>query len=275
MIRSVLALDVREGFRELAPWCVIAVAYALVLAFTLALASAARGADVPLTLGNLVASALGGMGRFLPSPSEPFELPVAWVVTLLLPAYATLGYPYRDLEGFGQKVLVASGARRHWWLSKCLWVTMCVLAYWCLFFGVAAVISTAVNGSLSLFVSADLPRVLGVDLFTSFDTQEFALFIVAVPLISVALCLGQLCVSLVLRSVLSFAVTFAVLFVSAFYYDNPLLIGNYLMAFRSHGLVVDGFQPMWGLMLAVFVSVASLVVGGLLFSRKDILGKGD
>lgn len=269
-------IDMREGFRANARWYLADAALAITLAASFALAARAKGFDaslVPCNFGNLMANALAGMEAFLPSPQEPFAFPASWAVTMLLLAYMTLGYPYRDLTGFGQKVLISSGRRLGWWLSKCAWVFMSVIAFWAVFFGATALTALVLGGNLTLSVSPDIQRVLRWNVLVWFDEGSFAAFLLCVPIGTVAMCMAQLCLSLFIRPSLSYLSTFAGLFLAAFYYQIPLLLGNYLMALRTPGVVGSGFPPLAGLVLSLVIIGTSIVMGAWRFSRMDILEK--
>ena len=274
MMASSFSIDLREGFRTTARWYLAAIFLALVFAASFALASRAKGFDarqVPCGFGDLIANALAGMATFLPSPREPFKFPVSWAITLLLLAYITLGYPYRDLMGFGQKALVACRSRRSWWLSKCSWVVASVCAFWIVFYGVTFLMAVILGGGPSLAVSPQLERVLQWDVPVRYSEPDFVAFILLVPIMTSAICLFQLCISLFLRPAISYLVTFSGLFLAAFYYQLPFLPGNYLMAMRTPGVVGSGFSPLWGLILAVVLGIGSSVAGAYRFSRMDIL----
>ncbi|WP_058270892.1 hypothetical protein [Olsenella massiliensis] len=275
MIVRLINMDLREGLRSVARWYGAAVVLACASGGAYVLTSVASIQKVPWSLGNILAGNLAGMAPFLPSPTDPFRFPVSWAFLLLLLHFITLDYPYRDLMGFGEKVLASAGSRWAWWLSKCVWVVASVLLYWAVHLGVCALFACIPGGGLSLDVSQDLYHMMHLDMNVRPDTGTFALFLVGVPCMTAALCLFQLFLSLVAGQTLSYLASFSILFLSAFYYACPLLPGNYLMAMRSPGVVGQGFgfPPQWGLALALGVAVFSIVTGGIAFVRMDILGK--
>ncbi|MDD5799478.1 MAG: hypothetical protein PUD09_02355 [Coriobacteriales bacterium] len=268
-------IDLREGFRSLRKWFLVAEALFVCEGGLYLLASVINSKRPPCTFGNEMVVTLAGMQAYLPGMSDPFRFPVSWVILLMLVSYMTLGFPYRDLEGFGQKVLTKSGSRWRWWLSKCVWVTLCVLVYWALLYATLMVFSMATGNGISLKVSDAVPKLVQADLTIRPNTDEFVAFLLVAPCVMTSLCLLQLCLSLFIRPTLSYVATLSILFLSAFYYQCPLLPGNYLMMFRSLGLVRDGYPALQGLVLAIVLGTASVVVGGVAFRRKDILGRTD
>lgn len=276
MRRSPLHLDLTEGLREVGKWYFVCAALAASSAISFALTARARGFspdEAPCNFGNLTACAFAGMEAFLPSPSEPFQFPVSWALMMLLVTYMTLGYPYRDLMGFGQKVLISSANRRSWWLSKCVWTTVCVLLFWTVFLGVTALASMILGGGLGLEISPSIEKVLRLRIPVRFNEMDYLAFLCSILPITTALCLAQLCLSLFVTPMISYLAMFSLLFLSAFYYQAPFLLGNYLMALRTPGFAGSGFHPAWGVLLAVLLSMCSIAIGDKRFSHMDILEK--
>lgn len=70
-----------------------------------------------------------------------------------------------------------------------------------------------------------------------------------------------------------FCLVTAILFMSAFL-PGSFLIGNYLMALRSAGMVAGGASATMGATLAVAIVLLSLTAGSLAFKKLDIIGRG-
>lgn len=266
-------LDMQQGFSAL--WrsylATTGLFFLLVLALHLDAAGRMTG---PFSLGDYLVSFVAGSKTYSFSPEEPFRFPIAWAALLMLGAYATLWYPYRDLMGMGKHLMVSMGSKWTWWLSKCAWVVCSVVLFCLIGLVVACVCTVVLGGSLSLDVSGPLPSILDFNLAdVAYAPQGVGLFLfVAVPVALVALCLVQLTASLLLRPVLGYAVTMALLLLSLFY-ENPWLLGNELMAARSTSLLIEGIPPLSGLVVSATFAVLAVVLGGMLFSWMDILAK--
>lgn len=268
-----VSADFRSGFpdarRRLALLALISAGMA---GLTWLLAKAMPYLQIDMTFGDMVVSVLGGIMKYEPDKGDVFRFPAAWSLLLMAVAYVPLSYPYRDLMGFGKNVLVASGSRISWWLSKCLWVVAATLASFTMFLVLSAGAALMVGGNLSLAISTGLPTLAGFMAMTSPISCDLPAFLAVAAVVICSLCLLQMALSLVVRPVLSFALTAGLLLTSAYVY-SPLLLGNYLMVARTTGVAQEAMDPATGFALAVVVGVASVVCGGAYFSRMDCMGK--
>lgn len=272
-----IAFDVRNGIARY--WWKYLVAFGVSLLFSLALSSELSRAQqqlglptAPPTLGDCLVNLVAGIPRYVFDAGYPFPFPASWLLVFLLVAYLTLAYPYRDLMGSGRQLVLASGSRLSWWASKCVWAALSVLAFF-LALGVGAVLWTVIaGGDLGLQVSAAAPTALsfGIDRSVLHPWQVGGWFFAAAVLVTIALCLVQMLVSLVIKPLLSFVVTVAILFFSAFF-QTDALVGSYLMAARSSYFVNGGMQAPIGVAIALGIIVVAAVIGGLYFKNMDIM----
>ena len=95
------------------------------------------------------------------------------------------------------------------------------------------------------------------------------------PLLTMAgLNLFQMALSLFIKPFYSFIVTVAILLLST-YYLSPVCIGNYAMPLRSHMILTNGVGLNTGLLVSVILIAVSVIAGGLVFRKRDILrGEG-
>ena len=56
---------------------------------------------------------------------------------------------------------------------------------------------------------------------------------------------------------------------------GSFLIGNYLMALRSAGMVAGGAAAAVGATLGGVMAIAALALGSVAFKRLDIMGRGE
>ncbi|WP_251158474.1 hypothetical protein [Caniella muris] len=187
--------------------------------------------------------------------------------------FLVLWYPYRDLMGAGQRLLVQGGSRWAWWVSKVAWVTLSVAVFWLLTAAAALAVCIATGGDVSFEIgqapgiAANLePSVL------SPVPGDGAAFVAGTLLALVALALLQLTVSLAVSPLCGYGVSVS-LFVCAVFIDAPWLVPVYLMGARCEPAVVDGLDPAAGMAVSLAVCVASVLVGGRIFSTMNILPK--
>lgn len=270
-----LLFDVREGLRATAVSlaALALVAAAVVGAFWLKAAS--YGTDwMSFTLGDNLVGVLAGMKLLdLSALNSRFVLPVSWVLVVLLIAAVPLGYPYRNIMGFGRSVLVAGGSRLSWWLSKCVWVVLCVCFAYAVVVVVAAAMTMCAGGELTFDADAFALGVLDIDVRELRELPRSVLpFLAVVPVAASSLCVLQLALSLAIRPVMSFAATIA-LVVASIFFPLPVLAGNYLMAARAACLFSNGSDVGLGVALCLAVAACAIVVGGIAFCRMDIIDK--
>lgn len=279
-ILKFIRFDLRNGlagnwWKYLIVFC-IAVLFSLALVNELSRMQAALA--LPLsspTLGDCLINLVAGIDRYAFDGGYPFSLPVSWLLVFLLVAYITLNYPYRDLMGSGKLLLIEAGSRWTWWLSKCVWVVLSVLVFFAVCAAAVLVWVAANGGNFTLEVSAAAPRALGfaVDPLELHTWHVDGLFFVSVLLVTIAVCLVQMLLSLVVKPVFSFICTIALLFFSS-YFETEFLPGSFLMAARSSCFQDGGMQAQVGVAIGLGVIVFTVIVGGLIFKNMDIVEGG-
>ncbi len=227
------------------------------------------------TLGDYLVNLVAGISKYVFNMGTPFRFPASWLLVFLLVAYITLNYPYRDLMGSGKQLLIEAGSRWAWWLSKCVWVTASVLVFFASCVAGVLIWLAITRGSLSLEVSAAVPTALGF--YTkSIEPQTWQLdawLFLSIPLVTIAICLVQMLVSLVVKPIFSFICTIGLLFFSA-YFQTDALIGNFLMAARCSSFNDGGMQAQTGIVIAVGTIAIAVIAGGFFFKNMDILEWG-
>ena len=84
----------------------------------------------------------------------------------------------------------------------------------------------------------------------------------------------QMLLCLVVRPIISYVVSI-VLFIASVYYLSPSLLGNYAMALRSNKIVSNGVSQMAGVGICFILILAGIVLGSMIFTKYNILGKED
>lgn len=200
------------------------------------------------------------------------KLPQWFLVNIYLSII--IGYfPLKDLSESGIQVLIRTKSRVRWWLGKCLWVTYNVLIYYMISIIVITVFSLF-NGGLSLEPSKDLNLILSNLDISKFNFQGILIVGIILPIItSITLSLIQLLISLFTNSIISNMVIITVLTLTPFY-CNSFFIGNYLMILRSNLNIGDsGVSIVYGIVICVVLSIATIFIGANKIKRYDILEK--
>ena len=225
-----------------------------------------------VSLGDYWFYLYGGMHEYIPSPDNAFQFPIVWMVVFLVIPFALLNYPFKDMFGVGQQVLVQSGSRTSWWLSKCCWNFFGTILY--------HMIMQAMGLLLFLIFQMDISNQIHMDFIkVVFDTtgQEIwnpsglLLSVLILPLfVSIAINMLQMTLSLFMKPVFSFFVVACLLLTSA-YRLSPLLLGNYAMAYRYNWMLKKGVSISVGFTVSVALLLVSILLGLVKFRFYDIL----
>lgn len=218
----------------------------------------------------------GGMRKYIPSPDEPFLFPAIWIVLVCYISFLTLRYPYDDLEGYGQQIILKAGKRDRWWLSKCLWVCAKTFLYYILIYLVILLCCKAAGGTATGYPDPFYAETVFYIKAGNMPQEPWsAMLILLLPfLMSLTVNLVQLLLGLLCGVAFSFLVSL-ILFVSSAYYLNPFMPGNGGMLIRSTLINVEGIAPHLVILIYICTSAAALIFGMYWFRRKDILKKED
>lgn len=272
-----LKADLRESGRALLPVLLFAFVLFASIDVMLWLKSArfiqmGKEATAP-TFGDCFAALFGGSLDSTLNDGERVSLPMSWVAVMATALYVPLSYPYSNLMGFGKQLLVQSQSRWQWWISKCLWVALCAAAVVLTALLAAFLLSFAAGGEPKLGVQRGLPGLLGLNgrAFLT-EMKSVAPFVAQVGACLLAMCLAQLTLSLVLRPLPAFIFVMGSTSLSLFYSGFPF-VGELCMWARSSLAVPTGVNPLAAILVSFALAVASVVLGGLYFSKMDILDK--
>lgn len=227
------------------------------------------------TLGNYMIYLFQGMDEYVATPDKAFEFPAMWILIFLCGNALTLTYPLRDLEGVGQQLLIRSGRRRHWWLAKCGWEIVSSVVYLLLLWLGVLCYCAIFQIPITLEINEWLVSVMASwEVASPLNSGEVWLWLTAGPMLfMILLNLVELAVGLLLGTIWGFTVDCVILLLSA-YWMNPWLPGNYVMFLRSRWLIPEtGMALSQGIWLMLAGSLCMILIGGIFFSRKDILRK--
>lgn len=233
--------------------------------------------DASGTWAVYVAYCFKGMQRISRQTMEGgFRLPVFWMAVVLLPLLITLIYPFRDVKTIAPQMLLRSGSRVKWWLSKCIWNLCCTavcflllyatVAVFCLGQRVSLCMETPMGPMLALFSEADITTAV-----EDMSAGKTWFAFVILPFLTVAaLNMLEMLLSLIVRPAYSFMICVAYVTASS-YAATPFLIGNYANLARCGFFIDNGLNLWMGLAFALMILFASVIIGAVCFCRQDIL----
>lgn len=215
----------------------------------------------------------GGMDQYIPDSGDPFLFPVRWVVVFLSAAFITLNYPYKDMQTYGQQILIRTKGRLAWWLSKCGWNILSILVYHGLIFLTAAMFCAVTKADFAGGINKDLIyAVFQVErIHMTSDTTRWTFAMLLLPIfVSLGMNLLQMTLSLFIKPTFSFLTT-AFLMISSAYFTSPYLVGNYAMPMRYDLVITDGVSAKSGMIISSAIALLAVVAGSIWFRRYDIL----
>ncbi len=198
-------------------------------------------------------------------------VPMTWLLIMGSSLLLNLDYLLGDLTKEGQQIICRCSNRRGWFLSKCLWNIASCVVFFCAGLIVALLFAVLSGGTISINNTPELTQ------FKFQYPQEViidganAIRIVLIdPLITIiAINLMQMTLSLYIKPIYSYLTCIAQLLLSI-YYQSPLVIGSGAMVIRGNLLKESGFGNIWIIIFAMFVALASIVLGLMRIKRFDI-----
>lgn len=217
----------------------------------------------------------GGMQKYIPAPGNTFQIPIVWILVFLLPAFLLLNYPMKDMQHIGTHIMVRSGGRTRWWLSKCLWNISATILYHVLLAGILLGLCAFFGIPLDRHIHVKLLEMLfdmfGGNTLISRTVIPAAVFLLPV-LCSVAFNLLQMTLCLFVKPVFSFFIV-AVLLVSSAYLLSPYAPGNYAMPLRYSWIFKGGVSFHVGMIMSAILIIILVAVGLIRFRTYEILNR--
>lgn len=213
-----------------------------------------------------------GMREFI--PGNPFEVPVNYLLIIILLALFIGNYPLKDLHGFGKNVLIRSRRKSDWWLSKCIWnIATVVIFFLSIYAGVAVrcVVSSSTFSSIGNVNADVISVVLSCNKESIYNANVIGVMVLVLPVLTgIALSLFQMTMAFLTSAVISYISIITIAIFSA-YYTVWFLPGNFLMTYRYMQICENGVFLATSLIVDVVIIVVSVIVGYVYFRKYDVL----
>lgn len=273
---KLIRYDIKNGFWQ-SRWKLLAVAVLVLIScadFYIQKTGAFRLEEVMPsgTFADYACYLLGGMPEYHPEVGKEFVFPAKWFLFHLILLYGTLHYSVRDLYSVGIVMLPRCGQRSFWWLSKCLWNILYILAAYLVSFGTICVFCMVKGESLALPITGEFMNTLmkAESPFVEFPLQ-FSVVILVVPcILSMGNSLLMLLLTLFLKPVLSYGAMLIFLLCGA-YFNVFFFWGSLTMPLRSQWVMQDGYTFSGAVVTAAAVIAGALLIGLVKFRKYDIL----
>lgn len=279
---KILKFDIKNGIIKRAWLYAVVFLFFLLADFILFMQRMNMGIDNPeilmqrFTIGDMLLYATGGAKRFVIEDGTAFSYPILWMLLILIISFINLRYPVDNLCGFGRHIMILSGDRSAWWISKCVWMMFSVCIYYFSMLLSAASFALIVGADYSLNISEFLPSMFMLNLreLTPMPWDIVVPLLLHIFTVYV-LCLLQMLLSFYIRPLMSFFIISAILLFSVFF-SSPMLIGNLAMPLRTENITTD--EPIslgLGFIICFSLCAAIFLIGLIKINSVDILTKED
>jgi len=212
-----------------------------------------------------------GIEVFNPAGSKTFDLPVFWLGIQVCVALLVSLYPSRDLYSYAPQVFVRTRNKWIWWLAKCFWIIITVLAFYTIGI-IIALVAALIGGGSALEVNVLLNAFFNkLDVF-GLEPLDFVFLLLLPAVVSIALSLVQMALSFIVKPVWSFIVIMSYHLVSWVVF-SPFLISDYGMLARNGLFIRNGLASEFMLLVCCAVIVFVVIVGIPLFRRMNLYQK--
>lgn len=216
----------------------------------------------------------GGMKKYVPNITEPFPIPVIWLLIHITPLIVLANSISCEFSVYEQQIIYRIQDRRLWWIKKMCGIVIQVTLYYIIIYlmlflySIFFHISIDLNYSNGIFSAVDF----GENANNSYG-ENLELECMLLPyMFTLTLAIIQCVLSLWVKPTIAIVFSIFILFTSA-YYASPLLPGSYSMAMRSDKFLGDGVNIYIGICYYCFEIVLSFLVGMKRFSNIDIITK--
>lgn len=199
-----------------------------------------------------------------------FVVPATWLVSQIYVLYIVLWYPVKDLNSNGVHLLIRSGNRKIWWISKFCWVLVSVTLYYILLFTVTMICVKF------KFVNWDyIDALLGLAYSTEeimYSPQQYLKVFLSPLFSSYGYAILELILSIAISPVLSFCAVF-ILNLLAVFFTSPVLFANLSMLARTDVILGGAIHFNTEMILIAAIVVLGCIIGCFLIENKDLIGE--
>lgn len=225
------------------------------------------------TVLDYICFIVGGPKHIPPGMLELYNIPVPWLSIQAMIAYIIGYYAVTDLHTYGMQVLIRSGERKKWWISKCICNVAAVTLLYAILYGVAVIAAFLSGARFSMELTPEIATT--VCNLSSFGgtTDEVCFILLCMPLIvSCAISMAQMSAAFITSPVIAFLASQSIVFLSTIY-EYKFLILNYGMLSHNRITCMSAIKCSEGVVICLMVWILSAAAGMLYFMGCNILPK--
>lgn len=179
----------------------------------------------------------------------------------------------KSIAGMLQKsqyqLILRMKTRNYWFFHQNLVLGLEVVKYLFVTYATFVIYGIVTHASLC-GVNRELQRDFnGIDLFEISSIELFTYIVIIPVIVMMTFSYLQYAVSIKGNVLIGLVVSIVVL-VSSVFYMNPILIGNYLMIMRNEKFLLQGYNPVMGIIICMIIMVVSIFVGKRIIRKKDL-----
>lgn len=212
---------------------------------------------------------LHGMKIYVPSPDNPFDIPIIWLFLNSTLSFIIFGFITKDLSQNGCQLLIRTSSRGKWWLSKVLNTFLGILLFYSVII-LLCIIFALISGNISFEFSKDInQQILDISINKSLTSTDI-MVIFLIPIISsITTTLLQILFELFFKPLLSIIILTIIHIFTAYFF---LPIFNLeMMIERSNIFIHNGYSFFNQLLILLIFDIIIIYIGYITIKRKDII----
>lgn len=225
-------------------------------------------------LGYFIFSFKGSLPLRLIQSASEFEIPALWILTLNGCLFIHFDYFLKDLSHNGLQLIIRSGKKRLWFLSKCIWNFMSCMLYFVIAGLTVTVFSLITEQNVSIVITQDTLKMMLIELRENppaLISTDAILIAIILPFLTVfAFSILEMIGCLFVKPILSFIACLCLQIMSIFL-EYAFILGNGAMVIRSKLVITDGIQPYIAAVFTIVFIIFAIIIGSWKFERCDIL----
>lgn len=230
--------------------------------------------ELRLSLGDVIVLELGAnFGRTGSGPTSSFVFPTLWYLSVLLPCYMTLTLASDDLSTGGVQIMSRLRGRGRWWISKCALCAALVVLYYMALYAALWLICLIGGFGTSVVPDEAVFNTRFGAIFVAAETTPAALFVALILqpiLVTVALSLAQMAMTLFVKPIYAFIAVAAYLAASTLII-SPAFLGSFAMPVRSSAIGVYNFDFLSCFLICAALSGFAVLLGRWKIAKTDII----
>ena len=182
-------------------------------------------------------------------------------------------YPVDDIYGYGKQVFIRVKTKTNWWISKCIWTFVSVLAVYVLIYVGIAIFGIVAGCDISMSYNVEIVQFMNQQYIGLVSKTDILLHMFVTPVVySLAISFIQVTLSMVIGPLLSF-LSVMIYNILGILLAHKALFFNYSMLLRNENVSGVNIRPFEGIIYMLIVAVVSIVMGIFVVNKKDLLEK--